>query len=423
MANASSGPVRRNFGAKNASSQRKNGSVARAFFLTLIALVVALSALAIHLSRQVMQSPSHDHSHSTDDAPVKAVASPGAAAADVAPPSNNNIISTDNAKDRVYCMIPFIWNAEIYTAIMNTWGQRCDVINFLTDSIVGGKLKGDKITDDPSIAYRPYWEYPSGTFPDNVKFINMTRTWNDCPADKKGDKKVCRHIWEKMWRSWVYVEENHLDQAEWFCKVDYDTFFFPENVKYFVHHKHWDPFTEYHYFGHLIQHRQKGRDPMIAGATACWSRKTLDDIADVYRNMPMGSDKGERGKCEDRAQATEEATTSQCLKENLNVSAYAARDDDLREYITIAKYKDTLTWNRTEQGEWWYWKGKPKGAPEMENTIAVRPIGLHKYKTSEEIQQLEDQFFGPPDNKELMRLNPRTKTYVKKVRKAMGTDE
>jgi len=352
MANASSGPVRRNFGAKNASSQRKNGSVARAFFLTLIALVVALSALAIHLSRQVMQSPSHDHSHSTDDAPVKAVASPGAAAADVAPPSNNNIISTDNAKDRVYCMIPFIWNAEIYTAIMNTWGQRCDVINFLTDSIVGGKLKGDKITDDPSIAYRPYWEYPSGTFPDNVKFINMTRTWNDCPADKKGDKKVCRHIWEKMWRSWVYVEENHLDQAEWFCKVDYDTFFFPENVKYFVHHKHWDPFTEYHYFGHLIQHRQKGRDPMIAGATACWSRKTLDDIADVYRNMPMGSDKGERGKCEDRAQATEEATTSQCLKENLNVSAYAARDDDLREYITIAKYKDTLTWNRTEQGEW-----------------------------------------------------------------------
>jgi len=59
----------------------------------------------------------------------------------------------------------------------------------------------------------------------------------------------------------------------------------------------------------------------------------------------------------------------------------------------------------------------------MENTIAVRPIGLHKYKTSEEIQQLEDQFFGPPDNKELMRLNPRTKTYVKKVRKAMGTDE
>lgn len=92
-------------------------------------------------------------------------------------------------------MIPFIWNEEIYNVIMETWGKRCDVINFLTDSIVGGKLKGDKITEGD---YKPYWEYPAGTFPNNVKFINMTRTWHDCPVDKKGVKKVCRHIWEKM---------------------------------------------------------------------------------------------------------------------------------------------------------------------------------------------------------------------------------
>lgn len=153
-------------------------------------------------------------------------------------------------------------------------------------------------------------------------------------------------------KAWVFVEENHLDQAEWFCKVDYDTFFFPENVKYFVRHKKWDPNTEYHYFGHRINHRVKGRAPMIAGATACWSRKTLDDIADVYRTMPRDGAKGERGKCEDRGQATEEASTSLCLKQHLNVSAYPARDDELREYITIAKYKDQLKWNRTEQGEW-----------------------------------------------------------------------
>ena len=68
--------------------------------------------------------------------------------------------------------------------------------------------------------------------------------------------------------------------------------------------------------------------------------------------MPRDNAKGERGRCEDRAQATEEATTSLCLKQHLNVSAYAARDDEEREYITVAKYKDVLTWNRTEQGEW-----------------------------------------------------------------------
>ena len=228
-----------------------------------------------------------------------------------------------------------------------------------------------------------------------------------------------------MWRSWVWVEENHLDRAEWFCKVDYDTFFFPENVKYFVHdQQRWDPLGEYHYFGHKINHRTKGREPMIAGATACWSMATLRDIATVYRDMPKGSSSGERGKCEDRAQATEEASTSLCLARNLNVTAEPARDEELREYITIAKYKDVLTWNRTEQGEWWYWKGKPKGAGEMEDTIAVHPIGLHKYKQPEEIRDMNMQFFGPKTkgNKNLARLDPRSRRFVDKVRKAMGVD-
>lgn len=153
-------------------------------------------------------------------------------------------------------------------------------------------------------------------------------------------------------KAWVYVEEHHLDQAEWFCKVDYDTYFFPDNLKYFVRHKNWNPYTEYHYFGHLIQHRTRKDAPMIVGAAVCWSRKTLDDIADVYRTMPKGSKRGERGRCEDRAHATEEVTTSQCLREHLNVTAYAARDEELREYITIDDYARVLTWNRTEQGEW-----------------------------------------------------------------------
>jgi hypothetical protein len=172
--------------------------------------------------------------------------------------------------------------------------------------------------------------------------INMTRTWNDCEPkqDRKGniEKKgelslqssktlvwndilvanclshllVCRHIWEKMWRSWVHVQENHIDQAGWFCKVDYDTFFFPDNLKYFVRdEKNWDPYNEYHYFGHWMSHRRAGREPMIVGATVCWSWKTLNDIAEVYRKMPKGHTGGERGKCEDRAHDTEEVTTSE----------------------------------------------------------------------------------------------------------------
>jgi hypothetical protein len=191
-ANTSSGPVlRRNF---TASSQKrpKNGSIIRIFFFALIALVVALSALAVHLSQRVMTRQS---SSSSLEHPPHAHTSPSTATAAVV------------TKDRVYCMVPFIWNPDIYHVIMDTWGKRCDTINFLTDSIVGGQLQGDKILDNPNhsmAGYKPYYDYPTGTFPNNVVFINMTRSWFDCGKDSGdngrggGEKKVCRHIWEKM---------------------------------------------------------------------------------------------------------------------------------------------------------------------------------------------------------------------------------
>jgi hypothetical protein len=154
-----------------------------------------------------------------------------------------------------------------------------------------------------------------------------------------------------VWRSWICKGQ----QAEWFCKVDYDTYFFPQNLKYYVndYNMHWDTDTEYHYFGHVIQSHHNGPS-MIASVTVCWSRNTLGDIANVYWSMPMGHTGGFCGPCVDRAEATEEASTSVCLFENLNVSAHAAWDDNMREYASLDRYKDVLTWNRTEQGEWWY---------------------------------------------------------------------
>ncbi len=423
------------------SSSGKPKSAAKLFFLTLVGVAALLSGLAVHLSHQLIVQSRHDDSRRHNDGERKVYRAMNEAVnlnnalsavsgfSHVQDGSNNGSNNGSNyPNDRVYCMIPFIWNEEMYHTIMSTWGKRCDSIYFLTDAVVGGKLKGDKITDDPDGGYLHYTAFPPGTFPENVVFINMTRSWNDCYETNKRrggekEKKVCRHIWEKMWRSWVYVDEHHSDRAEWFCKVDYDTFFFPDNLKYFVHdYKQWDPYNEHHYFGHVIQHRQSGRQPMVAGATACWSRKTLKEIAQVYRDMPKGSTSGERGKCEDRAHATEEVTTSLCLKEHLDVDAFPARDDQLREFVTIAKIKEVLTWNRTEQGEWWFWKGKPEGAGEMEECCAVRPIGLHKYKMTDEILEMENQFFGERDNLDYKKLNARTKRYVDKVRRAMGID-
>lgn len=59
----------------------------------------------------------------------------------------------------------------------------------------------------------------------------------------------------------------------------------------------------------------------------------------------------------------------------------------------------------------------------MENSITTRPIGIHKYKDTRMIRELEEQFYGPANNKEIKRLNPRSRAYVDKVRKNLGIDE
>lgn len=170
----------------NNSSTGKPKSAAKLFFRTLVGIAAILSGLAIHLSHQLIVQSRHDDDHSRNDGEenvsINEAVNLGNAlssisgSAHVQDGSNSDNIGSNYPNDRVYCMIPFIWNEEMYHTIMSTWGKRCDSIHFLTDAVVGGKLKGDKITDNPDGGYRHYTAFPPGTFPENVVFINMTRS-------------------------------------------------------------------------------------------------------------------------------------------------------------------------------------------------------------------------------------------------------
>lgn len=100
---AAPGPVRRNFGA---SQSNKRGGIAFAFFATLIGLVVVLSGVAIHLSRQVIKKSSSTQNIS--DAPVKQSLEKSSgvatetAVADLL--SSDNIVASNDSQDRVYCV-------------------------------------------------------------------------------------------------------------------------------------------------------------------------------------------------------------------------------------------------------------------------------------------------------------------------------
>ena len=234
----------------------------------------------------------------------------------------------------------------------------------------------------------------------------------------------------------IYVADNHSDRAEWFCKVDYDTFLFPENLQYYVQdYKKWNARDEHHYFGHMLYHLLEEErffflkklfgygtyhGPIIAGSSACWSHKTLTSLAEVFRTMPKGSHGVERNKCEDRAGEEYELTTAKCLQQELNIEQEDAVDDNHRDFMMVDNYENHLDWNRTKQGEWWFWNGKEKERGQMEECCAHRPVAIHSYKFPGEHRRLEAEFYGLESNAYYKKLKPINKRYVDKVRKAMG---
>jgi hypothetical protein len=177
--------------------------------------------------------------------------------------------SSSPNENRLYCMVPFIWTTEYlpqYHAIRATWGKRCDVLKFYIDPIIG----------DNSIGFLDLRVNEKSDLPDDVVVVkDIKRPWNDCMQQDGDEVKTCRNIWEKLWRSWLWMNDHgELDQAEWFTKVDADTYLFPEHLKRYVKEKGWLP-SEHHYFGHVLRHRIQKTDAdasIVAGAAVFFSR-------------------------------------------------------------------------------------------------------------------------------------------------------
>jgi hypothetical protein len=268
---------------------------------------------------------------------------------------------------RLYCMVPGVWTPKFAARVQEidrSWGARCDVLRYFVD---------------PTPA----------ALPANVISVSMARVPGEptCP-----DNKPCRHIWEKVWRSWLWVATHELHLAEWFAKVDDDTFLFPENLRWFVQHRRMDS-AERHYFGQQLFHTPK---PIISGVATFFSRATIKALGEVYSTMPrkpvLHGTKGHRAgySCEDRAGATEEISTAICLF-GVGITPTAVRDDSQKELVLIDSPDNMLLWKKLR---WWYWQGKPEWVRDGADSLSDRPFAFHKYKGAGQLEYMNGVLYG-----------------------------
>jgi hypothetical protein len=322
-------------------------------------------------------------------------------------------------QNRLYCMVPYIWTPaylHAYHAIHATWGKRCHILRFMIDPIIGDEEIGFfNMTEASGVLAAKEANF---SLPNDVVILHdMKRPWHTCRAEenKKNQKPEgnCRNIWEKIWRSWVYVATDVVGgrrlsgsekdksvadayKAEWFVKVDADTFLFPENLSRYVESRNWS-YNDSHYFGHVLNHRRSDRGvSIVAGAAVFFSRAALLAAADAFQSMSM--EKGneeEDGTCRDAYTGAEEVVTAVCLKKHSNITAEPAIDPEGREHVSLGDVENTLTWNRTDQGEWWFWEGKRRFPCHVDgDCLAYLPLAFHDYKDSQFFLDFEKEFYG-----------------------------
>jgi len=299
-------------------------------------------------------------------------------------------------KNRLYCMVPFILapkSMPSYEAIRNSWGKHCDTLKFFVDPIV-------KDDEGRFIDLRRSQNGTKMTLPkDVVAVYHIHRPWHTCESKKEGN---CRNIWEKVWRSWLWIDDNgESDSSEWFVKIDADSYLFPENVKKYVVDNNMSP-DDHHYFGHKLRHTEdRNLPPIVAGSAVFFSRATVKGAAAIFREFKYEEQNMSVRKCMDAHTSSEETLTALCLKQHLGIDAAHALDDLGDELIAVSPIEDSLLWNRTVDGEWWYWKNKPKTDPttgrEVHNCCGDFPIAFHGYKDPMWFYKLEDELYGMDD--------------------------
>lgn len=300
-------------------------------------------------------------------------------------------ISREMKKIRIFCMVPYRYNMGIetqirYKSIIDTWGKRCDMLKFMSEKLDDGVVK-----------------------PDNVdEVLTLKRKFQDRLC---GDNKGCKHIWEKVWRSWVHVYDNYIDDYDWFVKIDHDTYFFAENAKRFIVEKGWDA-DEPHYAGHKLYHRSH---EMTAGGCTLYSRAVIKLLVPHYLKMP-GGDVPEQGRCEDHYGASEDFSSAICLQD-LKIWPEDDLDRFLRDVVIIFYPSAHLKMLRDKVG--WFWKNKPDYIKDKLDCCSAYPVGFHNIKTLNHFGLFEQILYGPNQPTDILDVDTEdelTRSYYYGVR-------
>jgi len=279
---------------------------------------------------------------------------------------------------RIFCLIPSLWPSKKmhWEVTLATWGKLCNKVKFVLCANEGAPENDDRLLI--------------------------------VPCDYIQSKEE-RNIWNKVMYMWTKVGNNFLFDFDWFLKIDDDTFFSPTNFRDFA--RYYDPLRPW-YFGHTLLPRWL-RDNIIFNSGTCYaiSQATLSlvtPLLNVISSKPSshfmhrfrckgGQVIGRWCACVKRAGDEEDPTFSICLRQVGVVPTNSLSAGHKQRWLPF-RDTDHITIKHERS---WYWKNKPKNAPDKENCCVRDLVAIHNYKGYGAIQKFYDliEKYNGTDNK------------------------
>ena len=259
---------------------------------------------------------------------------------------------------------------------MDTWASLCDHIVFVVDNS----------TSSPPERTGKHINYTKN---DSVK-KKISREWEEAPESHLGfdflrlhleepQSEQWRNIWEKSWKTWHRVGTQHINDSEWFLKIDDDTFFSPINFKGFA--RYFNPDKDW-YFGNTLMHQWKSRNVVFnAGSLYALSRGALRKLVTIFESESFEKHGRSTGSvyCRKRRGDKEDMTMGVCLH-SVGIDPVNTLDARYRERFSLYREKYHRIGLRSKQLNEWYWLWRPEQLGMRNECCSDHMITFHGYK-------------------------------------------
>merc|ERR1711971_656095 len=185
---------------------------------------------------------------------------------------------------------------------------------------------------------------------------------------------------EKSWKMWHHIGSHHIDDAEWFLKIDDDTFFSPINFRGFA--RYFNPESKW-YFGTTLMHLWEAKNVVFnAGSCYAISRGALKKLVGIFESDSFLTTKKGHGSgatfCRKRRGDKEDASMGVCLH-SVGIDPINTLDAQYRERFSL--YREDYQRRHLHRGmNLWYFAWRIDELGMKEQCCAEHMITFHGYK-------------------------------------------